>query len=101
MQGPKGREWGEKVFPVMQGGARMRQDKIMRGRDEDPIFQPCLTPLPSLVDATNYRSIVGAQQYLTLTRPNLTHEVNLVCQMHRHGVSHFQVMIEAYFTLLS
>uniref|UniRef100_A0A2N9F8S5 Reverse transcriptase Ty1/copia-type domain-containing protein n=1 Tax=Fagus sylvatica TaxID=28930 RepID=A0A2N9F8S5_FAGSY len=34
----------------------------------------------SLVDATNYRSIVGALQYLTLTRPNLTHVVNLVCQ---------------------
>uniref|UniRef100_A0A2N9HMZ2 Integrase catalytic domain-containing protein n=1 Tax=Fagus sylvatica TaxID=28930 RepID=A0A2N9HMZ2_FAGSY len=31
-----------------------------------------------LVDATNYRSIVGALQYLTLTRPDLTHAVNLV-----------------------
>uniref|UniRef100_A0A2N9J9N7 Reverse transcriptase Ty1/copia-type domain-containing protein n=1 Tax=Fagus sylvatica TaxID=28930 RepID=A0A2N9J9N7_FAGSY len=30
-----------------------------------------------LVDATNYRSIVGALQYLTLTRPDLTHAVNL------------------------
>ena len=29
-----------------------------------------------LLDATYYRSIVGAQQYLTLTRPNLTHAVN-------------------------
>uniref|UniRef100_A0A2N9FTS7 Uncharacterized protein n=1 Tax=Fagus sylvatica TaxID=28930 RepID=A0A2N9FTS7_FAGSY len=30
-----------------------------------------------LVDATNYRSIMGAIQYLTLTRPDLTHAVNL------------------------
>uniref|UniRef100_A0A2N9EQQ9 Reverse transcriptase Ty1/copia-type domain-containing protein n=1 Tax=Fagus sylvatica TaxID=28930 RepID=A0A2N9EQQ9_FAGSY len=46
-----------------------------------------------LVDATNYRSIVGALQYLTLTRPDLTHAVNLVCQfMHQPGTSHFQAV---------
>uniref|UniRef100_A0A2N9G068 Integrase catalytic domain-containing protein n=1 Tax=Fagus sylvatica TaxID=28930 RepID=A0A2N9G068_FAGSY len=52
-----------------------------------------------LVDATNYRSIVGALQYLTLTRPDLTHVVNLVCQfMHQPrlftlsgGQTHFTV----------
>jgi hypothetical protein len=45
------------------------------------------------VDATNYRSIVGALQYLTLTRPDLTHAVNLVCQfMHQPGTSHFQAV---------
>jgi hypothetical protein len=31
-------------------------------------------------DATKYRSIVGALQYLTLTRPNLPFDVNKVCQ---------------------
>jgi hypothetical protein len=48
---------------------------------------------PILVDATNYRSIVGALQYITLTRPDLTHAVNLVCQfMHQPGASHFQAV---------
>lgn len=31
-------------------------------------------------DATQYRSIVGALQYLTLTRPNISFSVNKVCQ---------------------
>ena len=45
------------------------------------------------MDATNYRSIVGALQYLTLSRPDLTHAVNLVCQfMHQPGTSHFQAV---------
>jgi histone deacetylase 1/2 len=32
------------------------------------------------VDASNYRSIVGALQYLTLTRPDISFAVNKVCQ---------------------
>jgi hypothetical protein len=31
-------------------------------------------------DATQYRSIVGALQYLTLTRPDISFAVNWVCQ---------------------
>ena len=48
-RGPKGRGWGEKVFPVMRGGAGMGKDKIMRGGDEDPILRPRPAPLPSLL----------------------------------------------------
>ncbi|KAJ0985480.1 hypothetical protein J5N97_003836 [Dioscorea zingiberensis] len=32
------------------------------------------------IEATRYRSIVGALQYLTLTRPDISYSVNKVCQ---------------------
>lgn len=32
------------------------------------------------VDPSEFRSVVGALQYLTLTRPEISHAVNLLCQ---------------------
>ncbi|KAM0992752.1 hypothetical protein ACFX2A_008619 [Malus domestica] len=61
---------------------------------------PCLTHLgsikldhtgPLLPDPTEYRSIVGALQYLTWTRPDLSFVVNQVCQfMHALREPHLQ-----------
>ena len=41
-------------------------------------------------DSTQYRSIVGALQYLTLTRPDLAYSVNKVCQyLHAPTTEHW------------
>ena len=41
-------------------------------------------------DATNYRSVVGALQYLTLTRPDISYSVNKVCQyLHAPRTAHW------------
>uniref|UniRef100_A0A2N9I3R3 Reverse transcriptase Ty1/copia-type domain-containing protein n=1 Tax=Fagus sylvatica TaxID=28930 RepID=A0A2N9I3R3_FAGSY len=93
------------VLPF-SGGLFLSQQKYARdliARSSMSGCNPIGTPLaqkhnlrrddPILVDATNYRSIVGALQYITLTRPDLTHAVNLVCQfMHQPGASHFQAV---------
>jgi histone deacetylase 1/2 len=36
--------------------------------------------LMSSADATEYRSIVGGLHYLTITRPDISYDVNIVCQ---------------------
>jgi hypothetical protein len=96
---------GIEVIPF-SGGLFLSQQKYARdilARSSMTGCNPIGTPLaqkhnlrrddPILVDATNYRSIVGALQYITLTRPDLTHAVNMVCQfMHQPGASHFQAV---------
>jgi histone deacetylase 1/2 len=44
-------------------------------------------------DSTRYRSLVGALQYLTLTRPDLSFAVNKVCQyLHAPTTSHWSAV---------
>jgi hypothetical protein len=44
-------------------------------------------------DATKYRSIVGALQYLTLTRPDISYYVNKICQyLHSPTTGHMSVI---------
>lgn len=62
--------------------------------------KPCRTPIvcknhlskhssTPLSDGTEYRSIVGALQYLSLTRPDISFAVNKVCQfMHCPTTDH-------------
>lgn len=63
--------------------------------------KPTLTPLCSNVsftttrepysDPTHYRSIVGALQYLTITRPDISYAVNQVSQfLHAPTTFHYQ-----------
>lgn len=44
-------------------------------------------------DATFYRSITGALQYLTLTRPDIAYAVNQAClYMHCHRATHWTLV---------
>jgi hypothetical protein len=44
-------------------------------------------------DAINYRSVVGALQYLTLTRPDISFSVNKVCQfLHAPTTAHWSAV---------
>jgi histone deacetylase 1/2 len=44
-------------------------------------------------DSTKYRSLVGALQYLTLTRPDISYAVNKVCQyLHSPTTVHFSAV---------
>lgn len=47
----------------------------------------------SYSNATQFRSLAGALQYLTLTRPDLSYNVNSICQyMHAPTVDHFRAL---------
>ncbi|RVW13483.1 Retrovirus-related Pol polyprotein from transposon TNT 1-94 [Vitis vinifera] len=56
--------------------------KLLSAADGEPL---------SALDATHYRSLVGALQYITLTRPEISFVVNRACQyMARPTTSHLQ-----------
>ncbi|KAF5471700.1 hypothetical protein F2P56_008473 [Juglans regia] len=67
--------------------------------DSKPIATPMIvsnhltTDGPLFHSPTTYRSLVGALQYLTITRPDITHAVNSVSQfMHSPREQHFQAV---------
>ena len=66
--------------------------------------KPCSTPVDTqaklsadlddpVVDPTDYRSLAGALQYITFTKPNLTYTVQQVClHMHDPQESHLAAL---------
>ncbi|KAD6454826.1 hypothetical protein E3N88_09532 [Mikania micrantha] len=65
-----------------------------------PVVSPCTTTTtlclgdsPLFSDPVKYRQIVGALQYVTLTRPDITYAVNKVCQfMHSPTENHWSAV---------
>ena len=63
-----------------------------------PVATPMASKQPSVADpdspykdVTEYLQIVGTLQYLTLTQPDLSYAVNIVCQyMHAPTNAHYQ-----------
>ena len=51
------------------------------------------TPL-DMHEATKYRSLVGALQYLTLTRPDIAFSVNKVCQFLHNPTSDHMIPVK-------
>lgn len=92
--GPLNYFLGIEVKRTATGGLFMTQQKYIRDLLDKAKMQGC-NPLPTPMvstsrlskdqgipfqDPTHYRSIVGALQYLTITRPDISFPVNKVCQ---------------------
>ncbi|PKU73278.1 putative mitochondrial protein [Dendrobium catenatum] len=53
----------------------------------------CSSDSSEFTNPTLYRQLVGALQYLTLTRPDITYAVNKACQhMHKPTDQHFDAL---------
>lgn len=53
-------------------------------------IKPVISSDDEFTDVTLFHTLVGSLQYLTLTRPEIAHAVNVVCQhMHAPKASHF------------
>ncbi|XP_042486100.1 uncharacterized mitochondrial protein AtMg00810-like [Macadamia integrifolia] len=98
---------GVKVFYQHGGGvllsqARYMSDLLQRAGMTDckPVTMPMATTSVAsslggvlLLDPTRYRSIVGALQYITLTRPDVAYSVNRACQfMHAPSEDHWTLV---------
>ncbi|XP_019429911.1 PREDICTED: uncharacterized protein LOC109337400 [Lupinus angustifolius] len=85
---------GIKIKHLTDGSLLMSQSKYVRDildRENVGIAKPVTAPMTSscrltkegndfYADPTFYRSIVGALQYATITRPDITYSINKVCQ---------------------
>ncbi|KAF7843731.1 Retrovirus-related Pol polyprotein from transposon TNT 1-94 [Senna tora] len=95
------------VLPSSQGGLILTQSAYIKDllakaglTDSKPQPTPMVSSLKlrgttddPFVDPTQYRSIVGALQYTTITRPEISFSVNKVCQfMHNPQNSHWQAV---------
>jgi histone deacetylase 1/2 len=98
---------GIEVNHVASGGLFLNQSKYIKdllcktNMDNcKPIGSPMVSSCrlskfgtDSLTDATLYRSTVGALQYATLTRPDISFSVNKVCQFMAHPLeSHWRAV---------
>ena len=98
---------GVEVRSTKEGGIHLSQSKyikdvLLKAKMSD--CKPCPTPMTSGLKLSNqgidefedpglYRSVVGALQYVTITRPEITFCVNKVCQfMHRPLLTHWKAV---------
>ncbi|XP_019159710.1 PREDICTED: uncharacterized protein LOC109156327 [Ipomoea nil] len=65
------------------------EDILVMGSDQTLVTLYCQNYLYD--DPTQYRSLAGALQYLTITRPDLSFAANQLCQhMHAPTISHWE-----------